>query len=296
MTRSGRRIAFLAGAIAVAAPSGAFAFEFRWPWEKSEQPAVETQAGPAVNERVVLLQRLPPPRPAAARTPPAEVVALAPQPAMALAAASATAVPAAVPAQSGRVGPDNAEAGLPATEREVVERANAYFNGISALTGSFLQIGGDGRRMTGKLYVQRPGKIRFEYDAPATLDVVSDGSSVAVRDRKLATQDLYPVSQTPLKFLVGEKVELGRDIRVIDVVRNPAEARVVLEDRSTLGGTSRITLHFDPRVAKLDKWRIVDPQGFETTVVLSGLERIARVDPRLFVINYERVLGEDRMR
>ena len=83
----------------------------------------------------------------------------------------------------------------------------------STLAGDFVQIGGDGRRLAGKLYLQRPGKIRFEYDAPATIEVVADGSSVAVRDRKLATQDLYSIAQTPLKFLLRDRIDLGQDIR-----------------------------------------------------------------------------------
>jgi outer membrane lipoprotein-sorting protein len=183
-----------------------------------------------------------------------------------------------------------AQAEGPLTDKQVLERANAYFNGLGSLTGDFVQIGGDGRRMSGRLYIQRPGKLRFEYRSPATLEVIADGSSVAVRDRKLATQDLYPLSQTPLKFLTRERVDLGRDVKVTSVDRTDADARVALEDRSTLGGTSKIVLHFDGAVQNLTKWQITDPQGFQTTVVLSNVDRGARVDPGQFVINYERVL------
>jgi outer membrane lipoprotein-sorting protein len=178
----------------------------------------------------------------------------------------------------------------PLSERQIVERANAYFNGLSGLTGEFVQTGGDGRRLTGTLYLQRPGKIRFEYDAPATIEVVADGSSVAVRDRKLATQDLYAISQTPLKFLLREHIDLGQDIRIAGVSNEPEGARILLEDRSTLGGTSKIALFFDKEVRTLQRWRIVDPQGFTTIVALSNLDATRRVDQRLFVINYERLM------
>ncbi len=178
----------------------------------------------------------------------------------------------------------------PLNDRQVLERANAYFNGLSALTGDFVQIGGDGRRMSGRLYIQRPGRLRFEYRSPSTLEVIADGSSVAVRDRKLATQDLYPLSQTPLKFLTRERVDLARDVRVTDVVHGESGTRVALEDRSTLGGTSKIVLHFDGALQALTKWQITDPQGFQTTVMLSNVDRASRVDPSLFVINYERML------
>jgi outer membrane lipoprotein-sorting protein len=188
-------------------------------------------------------------------------------------------------------GPAAPAPAAPLSERAIVERANAYFNGLTTLVANFVQVGGDGRRLTGTLYIQRPGKLRFEYDPPATIEVIADGSSVAVRDRKLVTQDLYTVSQTPLKFLLRDRIELGRDIKVIGAAPDPEGVRVSLEDSSTLGGTSKIALFFDASVETLTKWRIVDPQGFQTTVALSNAERGRRVDNKLFVINYERVLA-----
>jgi outer membrane lipoprotein-sorting protein len=178
----------------------------------------------------------------------------------------------------------------PLNERQIVERANAYFNGISTLVGEFVQTGGDGRRIGGTLYLQRPGRIRFEYESPATIEVVADGNSVAVRDRKLATQDLYTIAQTPLKFLLRERISLGQDIRVTGASVEPEGARLSLEDKSTLGGTSKITLFFDKDLQALKRWRIVDAQGFTTIVELTNLDTARRVDPRLFVINYERML------
>ena len=180
----------------------------------------------------------------------------------------------------------------PLSEKDIVERANGYFNSITSLIGDFTQVGGDGRRLTGKLYLQRPGKIRFEYDPPATLEVIADGTSVAVRDRKLATQDLYTIGQTPLKFLLRERIDLGRDLKITEVAPENEAVRISLEDRSTFGGTSKITLYFDKDLANLTRWRIVDPQGFQTTVSLANLERNARVDQKLFVINYERILND----
>jgi outer membrane lipoprotein-sorting protein len=193
-----------------------------------------------------------------------------------------------------------AAAGAPAatapalTERQIVEKANAYFNGISTLVGDFTQLGGDGRRLGGKLYLSRPGKLRFEYEAPATLEIIADGTSVAVRDRKLATQDLYTIGQTPLKFLLSDKIDITRDLTVTGVTKEPEGARITLEDRSTLGGTSKITLFFDPAVETLAQWRVVDPQGFLTAVTLSNLERGRRMDPKLFVINYQRMDANPR--
>jgi outer membrane lipoprotein-sorting protein len=182
----------------------------------------------------------------------------------------------------------------PLNERQIIERANAYFNNISTLVGDFVQTGGDGRRLGGKLYLQRPGKIRFEYDTPATIEVIADGSSVAVRDTRLATQDLYAISQTPLKFLLRPEVNLGRDIRIVGAADEGDAVRLTLEDTSTLGGTSRITLFFDPKVEALTQWRILDPQGFQTTMMLDRVDRSRSHDPQLFAISYDRVLSSNK--
>jgi outer membrane lipoprotein-sorting protein len=179
-----------------------------------------------------------------------------------------------------------------ADDATVVAQANAYFNGMTTLTGSFIQIGPDGRRIGGKLTLAKPGRLRFDYDQPSPLEIVADGTSVAVKDRKLGTQDLYFISQTPLKFLLREKIDLARDLSVTDVANDPGGLRISLEDRSTLGGTSRIQLFFDPEVKTLSQWRITDPQGYQTTVQLANLQKGRPVEGSLFFINYGR--SEDK--
>lgn len=173
-------------------------------------------------------------------------------------------------------------------EKAVIERANAALNAVTSMSADFAQTGGEGRRLTGTVYVQRPGKLRFEYNKPSTLEVVSDGSTVLVRDRKLNTSDPYPVSQTPLKFLLSSRIDLARESRVRSVGSDASGVNVTIEDSSTLGGTSRITLTFDPEITTLRRWRVVDPQGYTTTVALSGIEKNRAIDPRTFQLNYSR--------
>jgi len=182
----------------------------------------------------------------------------------------------------------------PLSNQEIIDRANAYFTNMSTLVADFTQVGGDGRRLGGTLYLQRPGKLRFEYDPPATLEVIADGTSVAVRDTKLNTQDLYFIQQTPLKFLLRERVNLGRDIAVTGISSEPNSVRINLEDSSTLGGTSRITLYFDPEMQNLTQWRITDPQGFQTVVTLNKTNRGRSIDQALFRIPNAPVIGNNR--
>jgi outer membrane lipoprotein-sorting protein len=168
-----------------------------------------------------------------------------------------------------------------------IAHANAYFNRTTTIVGDFVQIGGDGRRSEGKIYVQKPGKLRFEYAKPATLEIVADGKSVAIRDRKLATQDLYFIWQTPLKFLLNAKIDLARDTKVLDVSSNQDSTSIVVEDTATLGGTSRIRLVFDSTTFALEQWSVIDPQGYETLVSLFNVNTTTKPDPSLFQITYE---------
>ncbi len=100
---------------------------------------------------------------------------------------------------------------------EAIKRANAFFNTSPVLTADFVQLGADGKRSEGKFYVQRAGRVRFEYAEPATMEVVSDGLRVVVRDRKLKSEQAYFIEQTPLKFFIKEKFDLEKDVKVVDV-------------------------------------------------------------------------------
>ena len=169
-----------------------------------------------------------------------------------------------------------------------IAKANQWFNANLTMVADFVQLGADGKRTDGKLYVQRPGRLRFEYARPATLEIIADGTSVAVRDRKLATQDVYFIGQTPLKFLLKEKIDIAKDTQILDVKADERSVIILIEDKATFGGTSRIRLVFDTANFSLRQWTVTDPQGYETLVSLSNLELAQRPDPTLFKINYEK--------
>lgn len=173
----------------------------------------------------------------------------------------------------------------------VIQKANAYLNGATSIVADFVQVAQDGRRSEGKLYVQRPGRLRFEYAQPATLEIVADGTSVSIKDRKLATQDMYFLSQTPLKFLLKDRIDLRKDVKILDVVSDRKDAIVSIEDKATFGGTSRIKLVFDPKTFALRQWQVTDPQGYETLVTLFNIDLTQTPDPSLFKISNERLLN-----
>ena len=169
-----------------------------------------------------------------------------------------------------------------------IAKANAWFKANLTMVADFVQLGADGKRTDGKLYVQRPGRLRFEYARPATLEIIADGTSVAVRDRRLATQDVYFIGQTPLKFLLKEKIDIAKDTQILEVKADERSVMILIEDKATFGGTSRIRLVFDTANFGLRQWTVTDPQGYETLVSLSNLNLAQKPDPSLFKINYER--------
>ncbi|MFN3349712.1 outer-membrane lipoprotein carrier protein LolA [Pseudorhodoplanes sp.] len=177
-----------------------------------------------------------------------------------------------------------------ANQRALVDRISNYLSGMRQVVGKFVQVGPDGRKTQGDLFLQKPGRLRFEYEDPSPIQLIADGTSLVVRDRRLATQDLYPLGQTPLRFLLADKVDLLRDTNVVSVYSDDVFSTVVIEERQTLGGRHRLMLMFDAKDLTLKQWTVTDPQGFDTTVAVYDLDMTKKPDPALFKINYERLI------
>ena len=158
-----------------------------------------------------------------------------------------------------------------AEQEEAVARINGYFNGMTNLQGRFEQIDSSNKRTTGRFYVQRPGKIRFDYAPPSALRIIADGYSLAIEDSDLKTVEKYPIKSTPFRLLLGESVDLGRDARIVGVERQEGELAISLEDK---GGNAagHIKLSFDTADGiELTEWTITDAQGLATRVIVNNV-------------------------
>jgi outer membrane lipoprotein-sorting protein len=179
----------------------------------------------------------------------------------------------------------------PLTAQDVIAKADAYLDGARVMTADFVQVGPDGTRTDGNLYIARPGRMLFRYNPPSPLEIVADGRSVAVRDQNLGTQDLYFIAQTPLKFLLSDHIDLAKDTTVKRVNLDDKSAMIEIEDKATFGGKSDITLVFDPESFALKQWTVLDPQGFQTVVTLFDIDLISKPDPSLFHIDDSAPIG-----
>jgi outer membrane lipoprotein-sorting protein len=178
--------------------------------------------------------------------------------------------------------------GFSPAQRVQVDKVSAYLSSVHQMVGNFGQVGPDGSRMKGEFYMQKPGRVRFEYDPPSPMEIIADGQSVVVRDRKLATQDVYPLSQTPLRFLLSDRIDLLRDTNVVAVRSDDVNVTVVIQEWQALIGTSQLMMVLGAKDYQLKQWTVKDPQGYDTTVAISNLDISKRPDPRLFRLDYAR--------
>jgi len=175
-----------------------------------------------------------------------------------------------------------------AKQQRLLSRVSAYLTGVQSLSANFVQTGSDGRRSTGRVYMQKPGKMRLEYDPPSPMEIVADGREIAVRDLQAATGFIVSLSDTPLRFLLADKVDLLQDAHVVAVTADDLFVTISIEQKDSAIGTNRLTVKFDAKDFKLKQWTITDAQGFCTTIAVSRLDNIKSTDPNLFRIDYMR--------
>ncbi len=182
--------------------------------------------------------------------------------------------------------PANIFSAFDANQKAQAARISSYLSSLQTLVGNFVQVGPDGTKTKGDFYIQKPGKVRFEYDDPSPIAIIADGSSVAVRDRKLATQDIYPLSQTPLRYLLSDRIDLLKDTNVVNVTADDLFVSVTIEEKQALIGTSRLMLMVGAKDGQLKQWTVTDPQGYDTTVAVYNLDASKKLDPGMFKIDF----------
>jgi outer membrane lipoprotein-sorting protein len=242
-------------------------------------------AAPGLAQTVTQNVPLPPPRPNAATTgstagPAAKPAIPVPPPPQ-----EQTQAPISNPFAALLGKPGNTTA-LDDKQRAIIQRVDNYLSSVQNLEGNFVQVAPDGSRSKGAFYISKPGKVRFEYDPPSPIEIIADGQTVVVRDRNLATQDVYPLSQTPLRFLLADHVNLLKDTNLVAVYADDVFITVVVEEKNGLVGTSRLMIMFSANDMQLKQWTVTDPQGYDTTIAVSNLDTTSKPDPSLFHIDY----------
>ncbi|WP_089233950.1 LolA family protein [Tropicimonas sediminicola] len=175
-------------------------------------------------------------------------------------------------------------AGPASAEKISLNALSNYLNGFETASGEFTQINADGTISTGKVYIQRPGRARFEYNPPDNSLVMAGGGTVAIFDAKSNTGSTqYPLRQTPLSIILQKNVNLSQARMVVAHTTDGKTTSVVAQDpENPEYGTIRLV--FTPDPVELRQWVITDGAGDETTVILGELQTGTRMPSSLFDI------------
>ena|ERR1700722_12379037 len=179
--------------------------------------------------------------------------------------------------------PGPSHSGFGPTERSELERVSEALNAIHTLQGRFVQIGPEGQLDQGRFYIDKPGRMRFEYASPNPTLIVSDGRWVAVENRNLHTMDRYALWTTPLNLILGNDIDLrdNTDITGVDQQNN----QLIIQARAHSGqANGNITLVFSEPDLALKQWTVRDAQGLLTSVSVSDVKKDIAIDPGLFII------------
>jgi outer membrane lipoprotein-sorting protein len=168
-------------------------------------------------------------------------------------------------------------------DRAELDAISASLNAITTLKGQFYQIEPSGTVDEGQFYLEKPGKVRFEYKPPLTTLLVSDGRTVAVANRKLNTVDRYSLNDTPLRMILSNTIDLRHDPSLLAIEHQ--DGAVVLKLRTSLNRSKpNLALVFSAPEHELRQWTIIDDQGTTTTVALRALVPGTAIPPTLFVL------------
>jgi outer membrane lipoprotein-sorting protein len=178
-----------------------------------------------------------------------------------------------------------APAPLTAQDQAQLQRIAGYLNGIRTMSARFQQTAGNGGVSSGRLWVSRPGRMRFEYEHPATLALLADAGFVYQWDKELKQTTKIELRSTPAWFILRDPVNFGPDVVVTGYQQGGGTIRVSVVEAAhpDLGS---LTMVFTENPLSLRQWTVVDQQGRRTTVNLSEVQIGVALDPRLFQYQY----------
>ena len=177
---------------------------------------------------------------------------------------------------------------LPALAEKIpLNTLSNYLNGLTTVEAEFTQVNADGSIATGKLFIKRPGRVRFEYAPPDASLVLASGGTVAIFDAKSnQPPEQYPLARTPLNLILDDKIDLGRARMVVGHSADGTSTRVAAQDPDHPEyGT--IELVFTANPVELRQWVITDDLGSQITVILGDMTKGSSYPPSLFNINSE---------
>jgi outer membrane lipoprotein-sorting protein len=180
---------------------------------------------------------------------------------------------------------------LTADQSAAVKAVTDYIEGFKTLQGEFTQVSSKGNVSKGVFVLSKPGKMRFEYASPNPFIIVSDGTWVTIKNRAKDKAEEYPLSQTPLRLVLDDDIDLLEEAKILDVEQKDGLTTITLQDRKKAIPGHLILIYDETRKA-LQQWVVVDGQGRRTSVSLENVVAGGNPDPKLFQIEVRRLKGK----
>jgi outer membrane lipoprotein-sorting protein len=171
--------------------------------------------------------------------------------------------------------------GLSAQDRADIARVETYLNSIRTLHARFLQVAPNGGTSEGQAWLERPGRMRFQYDPPSPFLLVGGHGLLVFNDSQLRQTSNIPLGQTPLGILLQDNLRLSGAVTVSSVVRLPGQLQVTLY-RTASPQDGSLTLIFADNPLALRSWITTDAQRHETRVTLYNTQLGGTFDQKLF--------------
>lgn len=173
-------------------------------------------------------------------------------------------------------------------EKLSLNALSTYLNGLKTAEAAFVQTSDDGSVQTGRLFIQRPGKMRFEYAPPQKALVLASNNAVAIfDDRANGAPETYPLRRTPLSLILARNVDLGAANMVVGHSFDGTHTVVTAQDPKS-PESGQIQLKFSDSPVALQEWVILDAYGSQTTVRLDDVTTDMSFPRSLFDIDTER--------
>ena len=168
-----------------------------------------------------------------------------------------------------------------AKDAKEIARVENYLNSITTLRARFFQVDPDDKEKQGTLYIDRPGRLRLEYDPPVSVLMVANGSRLVYFDLDLGQVSELPLTTPLAKLLISKRVSLGDDLEVLKIARASGMLRLSLANKDDRGA-GVVTLVFNANPLALRQWWVQDAQGRVTRITLMDTSFGLPIDSALF--------------
>ena len=176
-------------------------------------------------------------------------------------------------------------AGSAHAENADLGKIESYLNNISTLEANFVQMSSNGGSAEGKIYIEKPSKIRMEYTAPDQLLIVGNGEYIIYNDKELDQITNIDYKDIPATMILSNKIKFdGKNLKVTDFYKDGGQTSVTVEMPNS-PGVKPITLIFDNSPFRLKQWKVIDQQNIEVTISLFDAEQDKKLSEDLFKFN-----------